>query len=267
MWAAPKGSSRLRLSGGVLLKSFRWTSIPSASSDSVCAEALGSKVTNPQVLSIYTLDPAVFGTFDLVMFFGLLYHLEHPLLGVEKVAAMTSGTLLVQSYTLETAALADQSIARFQPHGIESGPKDNPIFDPTVFWDPMRPVSGTCSTTWAWSTSSAFLGSNCHFVNESPDRSVAAPEHGTARLSSEPKQRNRAPVKLPEVWSRGLNKLSPSTRRSGAPIGSTHHVTGIPTHPAGRRDSHHIHRHRTQYRHGLPEFFHGSLRPQIERMN
>ena len=84
----------------------------------LCAEALGSAVTHPQVESVYTLDPAVLGTFDLVMFFGLLYHLEYPLLGVEKVAAMTSGTLLVQSYTLETAALTDQSLARFRPHGI-----------------------------------------------------------------------------------------------------------------------------------------------------
>jgi tRNA (mo5U34)-methyltransferase len=59
----------------------------------LCAGALGSKVTRPQVHSIYALDPSVMGTFDLVMFFGLLYHLKHPLLGTKKVAAMTSGTL------------------------------------------------------------------------------------------------------------------------------------------------------------------------------
>jgi tRNA (mo5U34)-methyltransferase len=102
----------------------------------LCAEALGSKVTHPQVLSVYSLDPALLGTFDLVMFFGLLYHLEYPLLGVEKVAAMCSGTLLVQSFTLETAYLTDQSLARFRPHGVTSGPKDNPSYDPTVFWEP-----------------------------------------------------------------------------------------------------------------------------------
>ena len=90
----------------------------------ICAEALGSEVTHPQVYSVYELDPSVMGTFDLVMFFGLLYHLEHPLLGIEKVAAMTSGTLLIQSWTLETTALADQPLARFQVHGLMSGPKD-----------------------------------------------------------------------------------------------------------------------------------------------
>ena len=102
----------------------------------LCAEALGSKVTRPLVQSVYVLDPAILGTFDVVMFFGLLYHLEYPLLGIEKVAAMTSGTLLIQSWTLETAWLTDQSLARFQPHGIMSGPKDNPIHDPTVYWEP-----------------------------------------------------------------------------------------------------------------------------------
>lgn len=34
----------------------------------LCAEALGSKVTHPQVLSVYSLDPALLGTFVLVMF-------------------------------------------------------------------------------------------------------------------------------------------------------------------------------------------------------
>ena len=102
----------------------------------LCADALGSKVTHPQVLSVYSLDPAILGTFDLVMFFGLLYHLEYPLLGIEKVAAMTTGTLLVQSFTLETASLTDQSLARFRVHGVTSGPKDNLIHDPTVFWEP-----------------------------------------------------------------------------------------------------------------------------------
>jgi tRNA (mo5U34)-methyltransferase len=102
----------------------------------LCAEALGSTVTHPQVLSVYELDPAVLGTFDLVMFFGLLYHLRDPLLGLQKVAAMMRGTLLMQSYTLETTALAGQPLARFVPHGVTSGPEDNPMFDPTVYWEP-----------------------------------------------------------------------------------------------------------------------------------
>jgi tRNA (mo5U34)-methyltransferase len=101
----------------------------------ICSDALGSSI-RPQVMSVYDLDPQELGTFDLVMFFGLLYHLPNPLLGVEKVAAMTSGTLLVQSRTLEIESLADVPLAQFWPDGIISGPPGNPVRDPTVYWDP-----------------------------------------------------------------------------------------------------------------------------------
>jgi tRNA (mo5U34)-methyltransferase len=102
----------------------------------ICAEALGSKIDAPHLMSVYELDPKEFGTFDLVMFFGLLYHVAHPLLAIEKVAAMTKGTLLIQSYTLETASEEEVPLARFQWNGIMSGPVENPIHDPTVFWEP-----------------------------------------------------------------------------------------------------------------------------------
>src|SRR5580704_36763 len=101
----------------------------------LCAEALGSS-TRALVMSVYDLDPAELGTFDLVMFFGLLYPLPDPLGGMEKVAAMASGTLLVSSWTIETSAMSDIPLARLRPHGMLSGPEENPIFDPTVYWEP-----------------------------------------------------------------------------------------------------------------------------------
>ncbi len=101
----------------------------------ICAQALGS-ANRACVMSVYDLDPMELGTFDLVMFFGLLYHLPDPLGGMDKVDAMASGTVLIQSWTIETAAMRDIPLARFRPHGLMSGPKDNPTFDPTVFWEP-----------------------------------------------------------------------------------------------------------------------------------
>ena len=99
----------------------------------ICRDALGSGL-QPQVGSVYDLDPETLGTFDLVMFFGVLYHLQDPLLGIQKVAAMTSGTLLVQSRTLET--FSTQPLAHFQEHGLLSGQKDNRIQDSSVIWLP-----------------------------------------------------------------------------------------------------------------------------------
>jgi tRNA (mo5U34)-methyltransferase len=101
----------------------------------LCAEALGSP-NRARAMSIYDLDPGELGTFDLVMFFGLLYHLPDPLLGMQKVAAMASGTVLVQSRTMEARGFNDFPLARFRPHGLVSGPHDSPIHDPTVYWEP-----------------------------------------------------------------------------------------------------------------------------------
>jgi tRNA (mo5U34)-methyltransferase len=46
------------------------------------------------------LNPDNYGTYDLVLFMGVLYHLRHPLLGLEKAASMVSpgGLLIVESH-------------------------------------------------------------------------------------------------------------------------------------------------------------------------
>ena len=43
----------------------------------ICRDYLGSRVTGLSC-SVYDLDPKTFGTFDMVFFFGVLYHLRHP---------------------------------------------------------------------------------------------------------------------------------------------------------------------------------------------
>lgn len=50
--------------------------------------------------NIYDLDRDLLGTFDIVMLFGVLYHLKHPLLGIEKAASLTTDTLLLSTHFL-----------------------------------------------------------------------------------------------------------------------------------------------------------------------
>lgn len=102
----------------------------------ICSEALDSTVAPPLHMGVYDLDPMKIGTFDLVMFFGLLYHLKHPVIGVSKVAAVTSGTLLMASYTMEMRGRADVPLAKYNADGIMSGPKESPVHDRTVSWEP-----------------------------------------------------------------------------------------------------------------------------------
>lgn len=101
----------------------------------LCRDALGSQVA-PYLCNVYDLQRKTFGTFDLVMFFGVLYHLRHPLLALERIRSVCSGTLLMQTATWEVAGEAQLPLARFDPFGVESGPADRRSWDPTVFWRP-----------------------------------------------------------------------------------------------------------------------------------
>ena len=57
-----------------------------------------------RLLSVYDLTPEL-GPFDLTLCLGVAYHLRHPLLGLERVAAVTRGRLVVES-----AVVPDQEI-------------------------------------------------------------------------------------------------------------------------------------------------------------
>ena len=57
-----------------------------------------------QRLDVYELDPARHGTFDIVLCLGVLYHLKHPLLALEKICAVTRGTCILETFIIEGAA-------------------------------------------------------------------------------------------------------------------------------------------------------------------
>jgi tRNA (mo5U34)-methyltransferase len=51
-----------------------------------------------RLLDVDELSPETVGTFDFVLFFGVLYHLRHPLLSLEKVCSLTRDTAFVESF-------------------------------------------------------------------------------------------------------------------------------------------------------------------------
>jgi tRNA (mo5U34)-methyltransferase len=59
-------------------------------------ELLGSKI-DYRVIDVYDLRPADLGTFDIVVFLGVLYHLKHPMLALERVCAMSTDMVCVES--------------------------------------------------------------------------------------------------------------------------------------------------------------------------
>jgi tRNA (mo5U34)-methyltransferase len=57
---------------------------------------LGSRVEDVEV-DVMDLDPSRLGTFDVVLFLGVLYHMRDPLGALERAAAMTGGLLVVET--------------------------------------------------------------------------------------------------------------------------------------------------------------------------
>jgi tRNA (mo5U34)-methyltransferase len=58
---------------------------------------LGSKVEDVE-LDIHDISPERIGTFDVVLFLGVLYHTRHPLLVLERVASVTRKQLIVETH-------------------------------------------------------------------------------------------------------------------------------------------------------------------------
>ena len=58
--------------------------------------ALGSKVESKEI-GVLDLSPETVGVFDLVFFLGVLYHMRHPLLALERVASVTGRHLILET--------------------------------------------------------------------------------------------------------------------------------------------------------------------------
>ena len=58
--------------------------------------ALGSRVEDKWI-QVLDLSPETVGVFDVVLFLGVLYHMKHPLLALERVASVTGRQLIMQT--------------------------------------------------------------------------------------------------------------------------------------------------------------------------
>ncbi len=54
-----------------------------------------------QQMDVYELDRKMVGRFDIVLFMGVLYHLKHPLLALERVCSVTGDLACVDSFILQ----------------------------------------------------------------------------------------------------------------------------------------------------------------------
>jgi tRNA (mo5U34)-methyltransferase len=54
--------------------------------------------------SVYSLVPRELGSFDIVLFLGVLYHLRYPLLGLDRVRGVARDVVYVESHVIDNAA-------------------------------------------------------------------------------------------------------------------------------------------------------------------
>lgn len=63
---------------------------------------LGSRA-DYRTLDVYELPEANLGAFDITFFLGVLYHLKHPLLGLEIVCSLTTDVAIIESFVTDGA--------------------------------------------------------------------------------------------------------------------------------------------------------------------
>jgi len=93
-------------------------------------QALGSRVEDVDI-DVMDLSPDRIGTFDVVLFLGVLYHLRHPLLALERVASVTRDYLIVET-VVDLVGFRRPAMAFYPGRELNN--------DPTNWWGPNLPA-------------------------------------------------------------------------------------------------------------------------------
>ena len=102
--------------------------------------ARGSRV-EALVADYTTLDPATLGAFDVVLYLGVLYHMEDPLAALRRVRELTKGVAIIETEAVAIGGFEDRAFAEFFP------PDAKLLDDPTNYWSPNAPcLDGLCRT-------------------------------------------------------------------------------------------------------------------------
>jgi tRNA (mo5U34)-methyltransferase len=91
-------------------------------------EALSSRVEDVDI-DVMQLAPDRIGTFDVVLFLGVFYHLPDPLGALERVASVTKGLLILET-VVDMVGLSRPAMA-FYPNAELNN-------DPTNWWGPNQ---------------------------------------------------------------------------------------------------------------------------------
>lgn len=105
-----------------------YENLPGKAGFDLCHRHLSSNV-EAIVANYMDLDPLTVGTFDVVMYLGVLYHEPNPLASLEKVRTLTRGVAVVETSALFVPGCEGRALAEFYPSDELNG-------DATNWWSP-----------------------------------------------------------------------------------------------------------------------------------
>jgi tRNA (mo5U34)-methyltransferase len=106
----------------------------------LCREALGYGEDRCKriEMTVYDVSEERLGRFDLVMFFGTIYHLRHPLLALDKLGAVCNGQIIVESAICDDYSPYRGGLGRGYPGG-----------QPVMEFYPDNELAGNRTNWWA----------------------------------------------------------------------------------------------------------------------
>ncbi len=120
--AVKKNASRV-----IATDHFIWSHDPRCKEAFLLARSRIAPDLEYQDIDLPQMTPKLLGTFDIVLFAGVIYHLKNPFLGIEQAAALAKDTLIVETHLDAMDQIAPA--AMFYP-GTEINN------DPTNWWGP-----------------------------------------------------------------------------------------------------------------------------------
>jgi tRNA (mo5U34)-methyltransferase len=111
--------------------------LPGKRAYDVAHKALNSKVETV-VDDFMTMDLRALGTFDVVLFLGVLYHMENPLASLKRVASVTKELAIIETHAIVTPGYEHLEICEFYSSNQLNGDVSN-------WWGPnLRALEGLC---------------------------------------------------------------------------------------------------------------------------
>ncbi len=120
-------AERLGASRVVSCDTYAWQQPGGKDGFEYARKALGSKVEDVEV-EVLDISPETVGEFDVVFFLGVLYHMRHPLLSLERVASVARELVVVE--TLADMGYVRAPAAAFYPWDL--------LHDQTNWWGPNK---------------------------------------------------------------------------------------------------------------------------------